>query len=97
METAKFWTECYAKPKADDSTHGSNIGHRAANGQDHHQYQPTVPAQPVEPVLSQEEQIKRAKVQDLIEMGFAADRARTYLIRANWKQDVALEELLNDA
>jgi len=97
VETAKFWTECYAKPKAGDPTHVSNVGHGAANGQGYYQHQPPAPAQPVEPVLSQEEQIKRAKVQDLVEMGFAADRARTYLIRANWKQDVALEELLHDA
>ncbi|GJJ75368.1 ubiquitin-conjugating enzyme (huntingtin interacting protein 2) [Entomortierella parvispora] len=97
VETAKFWTECYAKPKPGDSTHASSIGHGGANGQDNYQHQPTAPVRPVEPVLSQEEQIKRSKVQDLVEMGFAADRARTYLIRANWKQDVALEELLNDA
>ncbi|KAF9147550.1 hypothetical protein BG015_010788 [Linnemannia schmuckeri] len=48
-----------------------------------------------EPVLSKEELEKRRKVQDLVEMGFEADRARTFLIRANWQTEVALEDLLN--
>ncbi|KAK3820771.1 MAG: ubiquitin conjugating enzyme-like protein [Linnemannia elongata] len=48
-----------------------------------------------EPVLSKEELEKRRKVQDLVEMGFEADRARTFLIRANWQTEAALEDLLN--
>jgi ubiquitin-conjugating enzyme (huntingtin interacting protein 2) len=46
-------------------------------------------------VLSKEELEKRRKVQELVEMGFPADRARTFLIRANWQTEVALEDLLN--
>ncbi|KAF9903287.1 hypothetical protein EC991_004015 [Linnemannia zychae] len=48
-----------------------------------------------EPVLSKEELEKRRKVQELVEMGFQADRARTFLIRANWQTEAALEDLLN--
>ncbi|KAG0057021.1 hypothetical protein BGZ83_002259 [Gryganskiella cystojenkinii] len=103
VETARFWTECYAKPKDRESTKpqpkvqtSNNNGYAGVNGQEGHLYQHQQPALVVEPVLTAEEQIKRSKVHDLVEMGFPADRARTYLIRANWKQDVALEELLND-
>ncbi len=47
------------------------------------------------PALTEEELEKRGKVQSLVEMGFEADRARTFLIRAKWDTEAALEDLLN--
>ncbi|KAF9958093.1 Ubiquitin-conjugating enzyme E2 27 [Mortierella alpina] len=103
LETARFWTECYAKPTAEDALrpngqhmlsqngHSNNAG--ASNFQQ--QLSPAFVTPPVAPVLSQEEQEKQRKVQELVEMGFPADRARTFLIRAKWKTEEALEDLLS--
>ncbi|KAF9926979.1 hypothetical protein FBU30_003588 [Linnemannia zychae] len=109
LETARFWTECYAKPNPGDRLHpdskllgsnrqGQNVTTGGSNNQHQSQQNPAfmhahVP--PPEPVLSKEELEKRRKVQDLVEMGFEADRARTFLIRANWQTEAALEDLLN--
>ncbi|KAG0351764.1 hypothetical protein BGZ54_003110 [Gamsiella multidivaricata] len=116
LETARFWTECYAKPTEDDLLHSKhapqlrqrlNGGSQSSNGagttmmtggsvyQD--QQRPAFVAYPVEPVLTEEELEKRRKVQNLVEMGFPADRARTFLIRAKWNTEVALEDLLSNS
>ncbi|KAK3820994.1 MAG: ubiquitin conjugating enzyme-like protein [Benniella sp.] len=110
-ETARFWTEFYAKPTADDllrSGHllrppasgdggGQSNGAALGAGSNHHEHQPlssTRTAAP-EPILTEEELEKRRKVQDLVEMGFEEDKARTFLIRAKWSTEAALEDLLN--
>jgi len=113
-ETARFWTEFYAKPTADDllrsghllrpppSEDGRGLSNGAAlgAGSNHHEHQPlssstlTAAAAP-EPILTEEELEKRRKVQGLVEMGFEADKARTFLIRAKWSTEAALEDLLN--
>ncbi|KAF9104088.1 hypothetical protein BGX29_002465 [Mortierella sp. GBA35] len=111
LETARFWSECYARPNPGDKLHpdckplGSSNGHQQQASADNHHFQShqspafvasTRPAFVApEPVLTKEELEKRRKVQDLVEMGFEADRARTFLIRANWQTEVALEDLLN--
>ncbi|KAF9360646.1 hypothetical protein BGX26_008323 [Mortierella sp. AD094] len=105
LETARFWTECYAKPEPGDTLFGassrqSTNGNSSAPGSNNHQQQQPAPAasfQVPEPVLTKEELEKRRKVQDLVEMGFEADRARTFLIRANWNTEAALEDLLNNS
>ncbi|KAF8925383.1 hypothetical protein BGZ47_003300, partial [Haplosporangium gracile] len=109
LETARFWSECYAKPNPGDRLHPdskpfgsgnqqSSQQHIATTGYNNHfqsHQSPAFVAPAPEPVLSKEELEKRRKVQDLVEMGFEADRARTFLIRANWQTEVALEDLLN--
>jgi len=113
LETARFWTECYAKPVPGDRLHpdskplgSSYYQEQQQPSQPHNQQQqhfqshqtPSFVMQPAAapaPVLSKEELEKRRKVQDLVEMGFEADRARTFLIRANWQTEAALEDLLN--
>ncbi|KAF9193735.1 hypothetical protein BGZ51_002399 [Haplosporangium sp. Z 767] len=108
LETARFWTECYAKPTPEDALrpNGQHILKQRIknnNGESTYQQQQSpaiVGAAAVampEPALSKEELEKRSKVQDLVEMGFAADRARTFLIRANWQTEAALEDLLNNS
>ncbi|KAK3839668.1 MAG: putative UBC1-E2 ubiquitin-conjugating enzyme [Linnemannia gamsii] len=105
-ETARFWTECYAKPNPGDrlhpdskplGSHRSNVSQLASANNHYQSHQsPAFVAAPVpEPVLSKEELAKRHKVQELVEMGFEANRARTFLIRANWQTEAALEDLLN--
>ncbi|KAF9352101.1 hypothetical protein BGX34_000174 [Mortierella sp. NVP85] len=110
-ETARFWTEFYAKPTADDllrSGHllrpppsgdggGQSNGAALGAGSNHHTHQPlsSTPTAAPEPILTEEELEKRRKVQDLVEMGFEADKARTFLIRAKWSTEAALEDLLN--
>ncbi|KAG0307986.1 hypothetical protein BGZ98_009285 [Dissophora globulifera] len=107
---ARFWTECYAKPSPEDNVHYSSSGnaknasHSHSNGsitgsnprQQQQQQRPAFIAAP-EPVLTEEELEKRRKVQGLVEMGFEADRARTFLIRANWNTEIALEDLLSQS
>ncbi|KAF9129092.1 hypothetical protein BGX30_014075 [Mortierella sp. GBA39] len=107
LETAQFWSECYAKPSPGDRLHPDSkpLGsgnpsqqHDATAGHNNHfqsHQSPAFVAPAPEPVLSKEELEKRRKVQDLVEMGFEADRARTFLIRANWQTEAALEDLLN--
>ncbi|KAF9115605.1 hypothetical protein BGX27_007184 [Mortierella sp. AM989] len=105
LETARFWTECYAKPEPGDILYGTssqqsaNSNASAPGSNNYQQRPPTSAAAPVrvEPVLSKEELEKRRKVQGLVEMGFEADRARTFLIRANWDTEAALEDLLNNS
>ncbi|KAF9135787.1 Ubiquitin-conjugating enzyme E2 1 [Mortierella sp. 14UC] len=102
-ETARFWTECYAKPNPGDRLHpdskplGSrnNSQHAPSNNYYQSHQSPAFVAPAPEPVLSKEELEKRRKVQELVEMGFQADRARTFLIRSNWQTEAALEDLLN--
>ncbi|KAI8601609.1 ubiquitin conjugating enzyme-like protein [Dissophora ornata] len=103
LETARFWTECYAKPAPEDNVHFSSTvkqtapshSNGAISGSNYqNQQRPTFVAAP-EPVLTGEELEKRRKVQSLVEMGFEADRARTFLIRANWNTEIALEDLLS--
>ncbi|KAI8348591.1 ubiquitin-conjugating enzyme/RWD-like protein [Mortierella sp. GBAus27b] len=108
-ETARFWTECYAKPTEEDLKRSSHLLRPTSNGNEggvtnapaapgsaapNHQQQLSTFAQPT-PVLTEEELEKRGKVQSLVEMGFEADRARTFLIRAKWNTEAALEDLLN--
>ncbi|KAG0201660.1 hypothetical protein BGX28_005577 [Mortierella sp. GBA30] len=104
LETARFWTECYAKPTPEDalrpngqhllSQENKTLSNGAATSTNYQQQQPAFVVPP-EPELSQEELEKRRKVQDLVEMGFPADRARTFLIRSRWKTEDALEALLS--
>ncbi|KAF8940217.1 hypothetical protein BGZ58_007343 [Dissophora ornata] len=105
LETARFWTECYAKPAPEDNVHFSSTvkqtapshSNGAISGSNYqNQQRPTFVAAP-EPVLTGEELEKRRKVQSLVEMGFEADRARTFLIRANWNTEIALEDLLSSS
>ncbi|CAO3566419.1 unnamed protein product [Mortierella alpina] len=107
LETARFWTECYAKPTAEDalrpngqhvlSQKGNSINGPGSASASNYQQQPSLAfvTPPAAPVLSQEELEKQRKVQELVEMGFPADRARTFLIRAKWKTEEALEDLLS--
>ncbi|KAG0263809.1 hypothetical protein BG011_008009 [Mortierella polycephala] len=108
LETARFWTECYAKPTPEDALrpNGQHVLKQRVkvnNGESTHQQQQSpafvgaTPSALPEPVVSKEELVKRRKVQDLVEMGFEADRARTFLIRANWRTEIALEDLLNNS
>ncbi|KAG0005331.1 ubiquitin-conjugating enzyme E2 K [Entomortierella chlamydospora] len=102
LETARFWTECYAKPEPGDVLFGTSFRQSTNSnsftpGSNNHQQQPAPATSVPEPVLTKEELEKRRKVQDLVEMGFQADRARTFLIRANWNTEAALEDLLNNS
>ncbi|KAF9578381.1 hypothetical protein BGW38_005850, partial [Lunasporangiospora selenospora] len=116
LETARFWTDCYAKPKPNggapleplQGTQAQAQGHdqaaRPSNGSNaptgsylQHPSGHPESQRVVAEVLSEEEIIKRRKVQDLVDMGFQPDIARTFLIRANWRTEVALEDLLNSA
>ncbi|KAF9168653.1 hypothetical protein BGX20_011272 [Mortierella sp. AD010] len=102
LETARFWTECYAKPEPGDVLFGTSFRQSTNSnsftpGSNNHQQQPAPVTSVPEPVLTKEELEKRRKVQDLVEMGFQADRARTFLIRANWNTEAALEDLLNNS
>ncbi|KAI1317038.1 hypothetical protein EDD11_009104 [Mortierella claussenii] len=114
-ETARFWTECYAKPEQGDVLYGvskprpttagrGTTSSTGTAGLNHYQNQQPVfvaapvhspPPPPAVPVLSREEMEKRRKVQDLVEMGFEPDVARTVLIRASWNTEAALEQLLS--
>ncbi|KAF9427175.1 hypothetical protein BGZ76_002441 [Entomortierella beljakovae] len=100
LETARFWTDCYAKPEPGDILYGMNTQQSSnSTGLSGHQQQSALaaPVPIAEPVLTEEEREKRRKVQSLVEMGFEADRARTFLIRANWDTEAALEDLLNNS
>ncbi|KAF8979990.1 Ubiquitin-conjugating enzyme E2 27 [Entomortierella lignicola] len=104
LETARFWTECYAKPEPGDILYGNSSrqftnGNSSAPASSNHLQPQSIsaiaPTHVAEPVLTKEEIEKRRKVQSLVEMGFEADRARTFLIRANWNTESALEDLLS--
>ncbi|KAF9915250.1 hypothetical protein BX616_006574 [Lobosporangium transversale] len=102
LETARFWTECYAKPEEGDILHktssvSASQQRQAGSNYSNHQSPVVAAARPPEPVLSSEELEKRRKVQSLVDMGFEANHVRTVLIRANWNTETALEDLLSNA
>ncbi|KAF9414160.1 Ubiquitin-conjugating enzyme E2 1 [Podila epigama] len=91
-ETARFWTECYAKPEPGDyNLNGQLYGN--ANGQSNTPHGSKTLSAPAP--LSAEEIEKRKKVQELVDMGFEADKSRTALIKAKWGTEAALEILLD--
>ncbi|KAG0338592.1 origin recognition complex subunit 4, partial [Podila humilis] len=90
-ETAKFWTECYAKPEPGDMNlngqvyGGGSNGSGGANGK--------VVA---EPELTAEEIEKRRKVQEMVDMGIEAGKARTALIKTKWNPGNRHEEMISE-
>lgn len=96
-ETARFWTECYAKPEAGDfNLNGQLYGSIDSNNNNSSHHSSQAGAKPsVEPMLTAEEIEKRKKVQELVDMGFDANKARTALIKTKWVTEAALETLLD--
>ncbi|KAF9384820.1 hypothetical protein CPC16_008266 [Podila verticillata] len=96
-ETARFWTECYAKPETGDfNLNGQLYGSIDSNNNSGSLLSSQTGAKPsVEPVLTAEEIEKRKKVQELVDMGFDANMARTALIKTKWVTEAALETLLD--
>ncbi|KAG0087442.1 Ubiquitin-conjugating enzyme E2 27 [Podila epicladia] len=95
-ETARFWTDCYAKPEAGDfNLNGQLYGvNNDINGSQPSSQTGGVRAT-TEPLLTAEEIEKRKKVQELVDMGFDANMARTALIKTKWVTEAALETLLD--
>ncbi|KAG0026257.1 Ubiquitin-conjugating enzyme E2 1 [Podila clonocystis] len=97
-ETARFWTDCYAKPEAGDfNLNGQLYG--SVNNSNNHGSRSAFETGGVrahtEPLLTGEEIEKRKKVQELVDMGFDANMARTALIKTKWVTEAALETLLD--
>lgn len=93
-ETARFWTDCYAKPETGDFNLNGQL-YDVNNSGSHPSFQTGGARAPTEPALTTEEIEKRKKVQELVDMGFDANMARTALIKTKWVTEAALETLLD--